>query len=271
MISANKLVCVASVLAVGLLAGMAQASEAVKLASASKLIERASYQAGASATPALAKIVQALTTQSGAQGNAVKYVDYYLGYANHALAEDYIGQDDHKAGDYLDKAEAALQRAIHADPDFAEAHALLASVYGLEIGMHPIKGMWLGSRLGKQMRRAGALAPRNPRVTLIRAISDAYTPSAFGGSKTRAMREFGMAIEQFATYQPSNALAPTWGRAGAHALRGDAEVAAGQTAAAVRDYQAALALAPDYAAVKKALAKLHAPASSPADSVTTDH
>jgi hypothetical protein len=124
MIAASKLACVATILAVGLFTHVARAEQAVTPATASQLIEHASYQAAESATPALTKIVQALTTQRGDAGDAAKYVDYYLGYANYVLARGYVGHDDHKAGEYLDVAQAALQRAVEVDPDFAEAHAL---------------------------------------------------------------------------------------------------------------------------------------------------
>lgn len=240
-----------------------RAGEPVTPANASIRIERAFHRAD---TSALMAIASALTVQGKTPGTDSRHVDYYIGYANYALANLLIGRDDDKAGDCLGRAEAALKRAMAADPGFAEAQALLASVYGLEIALHPWKGMWLGRRIGDLMDRATALAPHNPRITLLRAGNDYHKPAAFGGDKQKALLEFGQAIAQFEHDTPSGPDAPTWGKAEAYALCADGEAAAGDVAAARRDYQAALELAPDYVAVRKALAKLPASKASPADS-----
>jgi tetratricopeptide (TPR) repeat protein len=232
-----------------------RADQAPALANASSRIEQAYYRADISA---LVEIAGTLAAGQGDGSQTAKYVDYYIGYANYALANLLIGRDNGKAGDCLDKAEPALQRAIAADPGFAEAHALLAAVYGLEIALHPWKGMWLGRRIGKLMDRAEALAPHNPRITLLRAGNDYHKPAAFGGDKPQALLEFGQAIAEFAHDAPGDPDTPTWGKAEAYALRARAEAASGDEAAARRDYQAALALAPDYVAVRNALSKLPA-------------
>lgn len=70
------------------------------------------------------------------------------------------------------------------------------------------------------------------------------------------MKEFGQALEQFGRYSPADNLAPTWGKAETRALRAAGEADAGNHAAARRDYQAALALAPDYEWAAAELAEL---------------
>lgn len=238
---------------------VARAGEPASLTNASARIEAAFYRAD---TPTLLAIAGSLATQGKTAGADARYIDYYLGYANYALANLMIGHDDGKAGDRLEQAESALLQSIAADSGFAGARALLASVYGLEIALHPLKGMWLGRRISEQMDHAIELARHDPRVMLLRASNDYYKPAAFGGNKPRALLEFGQAIAQFKKYAPPDPRAPTWGEAEAYAMRASGEAAGGDIAAARRDYQAALAIAPDYVDAKAGLLHLPAPAAA---------
>jgi tetratricopeptide (TPR) repeat protein len=261
MMLANRLMGIAVAVAIiGASPLAVRAGQVPPLQTASTRIERAYHHGD---TAALADIVRQLQAQ---RGRHAKYADYYLGYAYYALVQLEIGRDDDKADADVDKAEAALKAALKASPGFAEARALLAATYGLEIGLHPFHGVWLGSRIGKQMDRAQVLSVHNPRITLIRGISDYFTPSAFGGDRSRARREFAQAIKQFDAFTSPNALAPTWGKAEAYALLAEAEADAHDKTAAKRDYQAALQLAPGYKAAKKGLAALGDPV--PASSAT---
>lgn len=150
----------------------ARAAGESALAAASRRIERAYYRGDAGALTKLKAVLEARRSQPS---QPRKYVDYYLGYADYALGQLYAQSDEDKADGYIEQAATALENAIQADADFAEAHALLAAAYGIEIELHPFHGMWLGASIGEHMDRAARLAPHNPRVTLIRAISDYYT------------------------------------------------------------------------------------------------
>lgn len=235
------------------------AGDAGLLASASRRIEQAFLQGD---TAALARIADGLEKTRGHAGANAKYVDYYAGYASYALAWLYSGHDENKADDCVDAAKEALQRALDADGGFAEAHALLASSYGLEIGMHPLSGMWLGRRAGEHMDEAVRLQPHNPRVILQRAINHWYAPARFGGSRQRAAREFDEAITAFRQFKSGDPFAPTWGEAEAHAWRARVEAGGGDVEAARRDYREALELAPGYAEARAELA--HLPTTTPA-------
>lgn len=266
MNTAFRLPGLVSIVAAFMLSVPAQAADPVSPANASIRIEQAFHRVDA---PALASIAATLAVQGRVAGANSRYLDYYIGYANYASANLMIARADDSADARVGKARAALERAVEAAPDFAEAHALLASVYGLEIALHPWKGMWLGRRIGEQMDRATALAPGNPRITLMRALDDWHKPAAFGGDRQQALREFGQAIAEFDRYAAVNPLAPTWGRAEAYALRASGEAASGNIVAARRDYQTALSLAPDYVAARNALAKL-AVVSDPAAGFTAE-
>lgn len=241
---------VLSVLGLGAFCATAQASS---VADTGRRIEQA-RNANDSAT--LVRVRDTLAQATKRDAHAGKYAYYYLGYADYALGDFYMGSDTHKATAYLHDGEAALQQALQRDPDFAEALALLASSYGEELALDPTKGMFLGPRENEALARALRLAPDNPRVAMFKAAADYYTPVAFGGDKQRGEQGMRKAIALFEHDRPADADAPRWGRAEAHFLLGQMEAAAGRTQQARVEYQTALAVEPVYVDAKAALDKL---------------
>jgi len=187
-------------------------------------------------------------------GHPDKYGYYYLGLSDYELA--ILDEDEGKVSDYIDAAEDALQAALKLDPAFAEAEALLGSSYGVEIGLHPIKGMFLGSQVTSHLDHAARLAPGNPRVSLLQGISDYETPEAYGGDKKRAMAEFRAALAAFDTYRLPDDQAPDWGRAETHVWLARAEAGSKDFTAARADLTTALRLAPDYGYARRLLDRL---------------
>jgi len=113
---------------------------------------------------------------------------------------------------YLPEAERQLKELLAANPSDAEAHALLCTVYGQEIGTSPFKGMTIGPKASREIEAAQKLAPDNPRVVLQAGISAFHAPKAFGGGKEKAEREFRRAETLFAA-EPADPPWPNWGKA----------------------------------------------------------
>lgn len=218
----------------------------------SSRIEQASYRDDAQDL----ETVRAALTEATAQPQADKYLYYYLAYADYALAYQYFNSDSSKATDCIEAAEDALNRALKLDAGFAEAEALLGASYGVEIGLHPFKGMFLGSKSAAHMRHAMQLAPQDPRVMLLNAINDFNTPAAFGGDKQKATWGFRGALAAFTRYHAPDAAAPAWGEAETYEWLAFAEEDAGQKQAARADYGKALALVPAYKKARRHLEKL---------------
>lgn len=217
---------------------------------ASAAIERALQQGDEAA---LLRLRESLA--AGAKsGQPDKYSYYYLGLSDYELAV--LDKDKGKATDYIDAAEDALQAALKLDPAFAEAEALLGSSYGVEIGLHPFKGMYLGSRVSSDLARAAKLAPEDPRVLLLQGISDYETPEAYGGDKPRAMAEFHAALAAFDAYRQPDDQAPSWGRAEIHVWLARAETGLKDFPAARAELNQALQIAPDYTYAQRLLDKL---------------
>jgi len=168
--------------------------------------------------------------------------DYNKAYANYRLSimAGLAGQKD-QAEQALDLAQSTLEQLTVAQPQ-ADSFALLASVYGMQIGNNPLKGALYGPKAGIAMKQATELEPANPRVVLIKAITAYNTPAAFGGSKQSAVELSSKAIELYAL--PCQQIC--WGHAEAYTWRGLAKQELGDKAGAIADWTKAVELDPSY-------------------------
>lgn len=177
-------------------------------------------------------------------------LNHYMGYALHSLAGRTRDADPDRSKELLEEAESFLERSIEIEP-IAESHALLASALGMRID-GPATAMTLGMRSGRELGRAKAMGPRNPRVRLLEGISAFHTPEMFGGGHDTALEHFLAAIELFADDAPAPPL-PAWGHAEAYAWLGQTHAAMGQVEEARAAYQRALEVAPGYVWVREVL------------------
>ena len=145
--------------------------------------------------------------------------------------------------DLLDEADTQLQEALKLNDGFAEAHGLLAGVFGMKIAKSPMKGILLGPRSSTYLDRALALEPDNPRLVLQLGVSKFNTPAMFGGSAKEAEALLRRALALFEKEPPDRPW-PNWGRFDAHAWLGQALVKRGDVAGARAEYDRAAALAP---------------------------
>ena len=179
---------------------------------------------------------------------------HYRGYALWREASVTLGTSEPRtARPLLQEAERTLDRSAKRLP-MAETLALQASSVGQLIGTsrNPLDGMRLGPKSSSLMDRAEQMAPRNPRVWLLKGIGALYTPGMFGGGLDRAEAHLQRAIELFAADAPQPPL-PAWGRAEAHAYLGQVHAKRGRRDAARAAYEQALALQPDYGWVRQVL------------------
>jgi tetratricopeptide (TPR) repeat protein len=194
----------------------------------------------------LLNIVNAGGRDSQMTRYALAYVDWRL---HPLLSADHRQKE---AEIYLAEAQAQLRQLIAADPSNAEAHALLASVYGSQIGTSAWKGMTLGPKASAAIDAALKTAPDNPRVVLQAGISASYAPKAFGGGIEKAEKSFRRAEQLFAA-EPLNQPWPSWGKLDVLAWMGQVLAAKGDREGARRYYERALQIQPDYAWVRRVL------------------
>lgn len=196
------------------------------------------------------------------QGTQKAWAHYYAAYANYRLGSTVFQQNERRAQDQFEQAARQLKTALEMQSNLAEAHALLASVYGQLLQHVPERGSELGPKSARHMERALNLAPENPRVLLLKAISEFYTPEKWGGSKEDAHERFQAATQAFereatAASQPSRradaSLSPTWGHAEAYAWLGVASMKLDQPMSAKKAFENALEVDSEYAWVKDRL------------------
>lgn len=203
----------------------------------------------------LTQISQLLNHNSSAHQDAE--ADYIAAYADYRIA--CVGQYDVKANGQainaaLDRAEVRLLRLGNEDSSYrADALALLSSVYGMKIGMSPVKGPVLGIKAGSAAGQALKLAPNSGHVQLALGINKLFTPALFGGSTSEAMAAFDRAI---VLLTDKHIEAGNWGLDDALIWKGIALQGQGDKDGARTSFTQALQVAPEHSWAKHLLAQL---------------
>lgn len=167
---------------------------------------------------------------------------YSIGYAQRLLGEmPGVPRNEQKA--LMAEAQKAFEAVLKMNPKNAEAHALLSSVLGTQIGFSPSLAMNYGPRSSFEMEEAVELEPNNPRVLLLRGVGNLFKPAAYGGGVEAAEEPLRRAAALLDA-EPPNRPWPNWGRADAHVWLGLTLQKAGRRDAARAEYEAALRLAP---------------------------
>lgn len=171
---------------------------------------------------------------------------YTLAYAYYGLYQ--ISTPAAETADLLDEAARLLEEATEMDDQFAEAYALLASVYGTRIGAAGWKALFIGSllvpRYNEAIERAVTLEPNNPRIVLQEGIGAFFTPRIAGGGDAKAEALLRRAARLFKQESAGHQW-PNWGRERAHAWLGIVLEKRGDAIGARAEYEKALALSPE--------------------------
>jgi tetratricopeptide (TPR) repeat protein len=170
--------------------------------------------------------------------------------------EDSSGFDPDRAAGILKASEQTMRAAIAARPQEAECHAMLSSVYGFRILMHPFSAVWNGPKVLSLQRTALENEADNPRALYIIGAGYFRAPKLFRNvDKARGFLEQAHRIfEQTpASDQPDR---PQWGRAECCGLLGDLRREQGELDAAMKFYQEALRVNPAYTPAQKAMKEI---------------
>jgi cytochrome c-type biogenesis protein CcmH/NrfG len=204
-------------------------------------LERAALDGVTKDLRAIRSELQGRVASAGADEAMVRYTLAYTSYRMVNLPD----VPDKDRTDLLNDAVTQLQQVIKRNSKDAEAHALLGSVYGLQIAQSPvIRGMTLGPRANSALDRAAEIESGNPRVLLLQGVSAFNTPAMFGGGTDKAEQHLRRSLERFAA-EPSDKAWPNWGRFDAHVWLGQALLQKGDRTGAHAEYDKARALAPN--------------------------
>jgi len=173
------------------------------------------------------------------------------------LAKSYYGaagtgmgnQDEDFASAMLDKAAILTKSILEKDNQSAEANALLSSVYGMKIGLSPMKGMFLGSKSASAAAKGIKLAPENPFTNYVKGNYLFYTPSMFGGDAKESLTYLEKSKKCYEKAIKTN----NWEYLSMLTLLGQAYHKEGLYEQAKATFETALKIAPDFNYVKKAL------------------
>ncbi|MFL0801470.1 MAG: tetratricopeptide repeat protein [Agarilytica sp.] len=175
----------------------------------------------------------------------VKSEDLYdAALAQYRLAIIYKGSNGlNEAKQALTKSMEQLETLVQKEPSNAEAWALLSLVYGTQVGVSPELSGEYGPKAGRSISKAKAIAPENPRVSLVAGINDYFTPTMFGGSKISALDALDRAASNYAGDKDSGY---HWGVAETYVWRGLVRMELGDREKALNDWRAAIAIEPNY-------------------------
>ena len=123
---------------------------------------------------------------------------YQLARVDQYRCEAYLQRGDKKNAERaLDGAIADVQQSIKLKDESADAHSLLADLYGQKIGMGV--AMFTGPKFGPKVKaeneRAMALDAKNPRVYASLGRQYYMAPKMFGGDNDKAIESFRKSVE----------------------------------------------------------------------------
>ena len=154
---------------------------------------------------------------------------------------------------YVNYAIEHFEAAVAIDSSFAEGWLLLSASYAQKITVKPLSAVGLGRRFNRAMNRAEELEPDNPRVVLLRAITDYNLPRIVGGNKGRAVDGFLRSAKLYQEETVTDPALPSWGHDQAYARLGIAYMDRHKFDEAREAFNRALVLNPDYQWVSQTL------------------
>lgn len=175
------------------------------------------------------------------------FLEYRIGIAAN------VAQDAKLAKQSLKRSAKILRSSLKDSPDSVPHLTLLAHVYGMQIGMNPMRGMTLGPKQHALIERAVEIDPDNAHTLLVQGVSGFNTPSMFGGNKSDALAMLDRAIKAFDAAPDAE-----WGAAEARVWRALTLDAMERRNDAIDALNTALTLEPDYAWARFILSSMEA-------------
>ncbi len=201
--------------------------------------------------------VRALFEQAVHDDSLAIFAHYYAASAASELANILHEMDDsdqnRKILEYVNYAIDHLEAATDRDETFAEGWLMLSAVYGQKMTVRPLQAVSLGRKFNRAMSRARELAPDNPRVVLLRAITAYNLPRIVGGNKDRALEGLNRAARLFEEEVVEDPVLPSWGHEDTYARLGIVFLDRGNLEEARTAFERALEINPEFGWVKHTL------------------
>ena len=203
----------------------------------------------------------AATSSHGADFNALADSQYVAAYEQFRVLQDAIltqrESDAKRAGE---SCVTTLDALLKRQPKSFEGLALQSACYGYLANLGGMAAIRNGSRSGKSIEAALALAPKSARVVLIDGFGLYFRPKFVGGDKIKGCARLKEATQIFdannsgRTNSASNS-SLDWGAAEAHYWSGRCARDAGDVTTARAEFERALSIDPTLAVAKRALGR----------------
>jgi len=154
---------------------------------------------------------------------------------------------------YKEKASKNVETMLDYNEKWAAAHALKAGLLGVEMAFNQLKGMTLGPKSEKHIKKAIQYDKREPLAWIEKGNSKLHTPKMFGGNSRKAIESYKMAIKLFE--QDSSLRRHNWKYIDTLAWLGRAYTKDEAYKKALSVYKKALEIEPDFNWVKYHLIK----------------
>ena len=229
---------------------IAQSDDAVL--KAKDAVQKAAITGDATALKAARELAQTAASQM-TESNKKAAALYFVGYAHYSLVN--LPSEKASSEQSADAGITALEEAVKLYPAFADAHALLGSLYGQKAGGGMMAGMKYGQKSAVTMERAITLQPKNPRILMLEGISLYFKPAMWGGDKQKALANLQRACDlaEQGACAAKEATMPDWGHADVFAWKGMMFAKEEDIDNAKAAYERALQVQPNYAWVKYVL------------------
>ena len=151
---------------------------------------------------------------------------------------------------------AGADAALAVQADFADALALRAACLGAPFAGGALHAPFAGHRARKDLERALQLAPRDPRVLLVDAMSDYELAASAGGNKERALPKLRQTVAAFEAERGGTERLPGWGAAEAYLYLAHDLLDHGDPVGARDALERALLIAPQFAQARRLMSRV---------------
>lgn len=154
----------------------------------------------------------------------------------------------------VERCVSSLDHALEAQKDFADALALQSACLDQLADLGSWRAVHAESKSASRLRRALQLAPRNPRVLLLEAISDYEHPKS--ADPPRSCDKFKNTAAVFESERANVDQVPGWGAAEAYTWLGRCYLDNGDAVPARDALERALLIAPEFGQAKRLLSSI---------------
>ncbi len=155
----------------------------------------------------------------------------------------------------VERCVAALDQALQAESDFADALALQSACLGLLAEGSSWRAPFGAPKSATQLRKALALAPKNPRVLLLDAVGDYENPKA-DAAQARTCDKFKTTAAVFDAERADVDKVPGWGAAEAYMWLGRCYLDKGDVVPARDALERSLLIAPEFSESRRLLSSI---------------